>query len=83
MANAFDPRRPFAGILREQQMFDAEQRAQFPEPSRVVSPDEGIWPPGFLPDVDGVRREDAEYLSSVRRCDDVVGAVLGVLEEIA
>jgi len=36
--------------------------------------------PNFLPDLPGVRAEYAEYLSSSRRCDDVVGAVLSALE---
>jgi N-sulfoglucosamine sulfohydrolase len=36
--------------------------------------------PGFLPDLPGVRQEYREYLSSSRRCDDVVAAVLGAVE---
>lgn len=80
MANAHDPHRPFAGSLQEQQMFSDAERAQIPEPSRVVSEEEGIPVPGFLPDLPGVRREYAEYLSSSRRCDDVVAAVLDALD---
>lgn len=80
MANAHDPHRPFAGSVQERQQFDEEQRAEIPEPSRVVSLGEGLLPPGFLPDIEAVRREYAEYLSSSRRCDDVVGAVLQALE---
>ncbi len=81
MANAHDPHRPFARSLQEQQRFDAAELAQVAEPSRIVSVEEGIRPPGFLPDVEDVRQEYAEYLSSSRRCDDVVGAVLQALDE--
>ncbi len=80
MANAHDPHRPFAGSLQEHAKFTIEELGQIPPPSRVVSPDEDIRPPGFLPDLEAVRREYAEYLSSSRRCDDVVGTLLAALE---
>jgi N-sulfoglucosamine sulfohydrolase len=38
--------------------------------------------PGFLPDLPDIRREIAQYYSSVRRCDDTVGMILRVLEEL-
>lgn len=51
-----------------------------PAPSLVFKP--GDWEvPGFLPDLEESRRETAEYLSSSRRCDDVVGAVLAELDD--
>jgi N-sulfoglucosamine sulfohydrolase len=37
--------------------------------------------PGFLPDLNDVRLEVSEYYSSVRRCDDTVGAILEALQE--
>ena len=51
----------------------------------LVKPSRPFWPsevpiPGFLPDIPEVRQEIAEYYSSVRRCDDVVGAILDALE---
>lgn len=81
MANAHDPHRPFAGSLQEREKWSEEERALFPDPSRLVTAEDGIRPPGFLPDLEEVRREYAEYLSSSRRCDDVVGAALTALDE--
>lgn len=79
MANAHDPHRPFHGSVAEREFWSDEERGEYPEPSRVFSADE-VEVPGFLPDISGVREEYAEYLSSSRRCDDVVGAVLAALE---
>jgi N-sulfoglucosamine sulfohydrolase len=80
MANAHDPHRPFHGSAAELAAFAPERLAEVPAPSRVFKP--GDWPvPGFLPDLDAAQREVAEYLSSSRRCDDVVRAVLDVLDE--
>ncbi len=72
MANSHDPHRPFhnAGPPRK----GAEP------PTRVYTPGEVVVP-GFLPDLPEVRLEISEYFSSVRRCDDTVGAVLRALEE--
>lgn len=79
MANAHDPHRPFSGGDQEREMFSAEQRAGYPAPSRRFD-DEPVTVPGFLPDLPEVRREYREYLASVRRCDDTVGAVLDAVE---
>lgn len=79
MANSHDPHRPFHGSEEEAAFWTPEQRAQYPAPSRVFSPEE-ITVPGFLPDLPEVRTEYAQYLSSVRRCDDTVGAILEALE---
>ena len=80
MANAHDPHRPFHGSADELKTFGPERLARVPAPSHVFKP--GDWEvPGFLPDLKESRREVAEYLSSSRRCDDVVGAVLDVLEQ--
>jgi N-sulfoglucosamine sulfohydrolase len=37
--------------------------------------------PGFLPDTPLIREEIANYYSSVKRCDDTIGAVLDALDE--
>ena len=79
MANAHDPHRPFHGSAAEREFWTEEERSEYPEPSKVFSADE-VEVPGFLPDIPGVREEYAEYLSSSRRCDDVVGEVLAALE---
>jgi len=77
MANSHDPHRPFSGSDQE-----ARWRKAGPvtPPSRTYKPAE-VATPGFLPDLPEVRREIAEYYSSVRRCDDTVGAVLRALSE--
>jgi N-sulfoglucosamine sulfohydrolase len=79
MANAHDPHRPFHGSEAEREFWPEEKRALYPVPSKVFAADE-VKVPGFLPDLPGVRTEYAEYLSSARRCDDVVGELLGALE---
>ena len=77
MANSQDPHRPFSGSDQEKARWANEKIAA---PSRTFQPDE-ITVPGFLPKLPEVRREIAEYYSSVRRCDDTVGAVLKALDE--
>lgn len=74
MCNAHDPHRPFHGGDDEVAQF-GESLREAARPSHVF--EEGDWPaPGFLPDLEPVRREVAQYLSSSRRADDVVAAVL-------
>jgi N-sulfoglucosamine sulfohydrolase len=80
MANAHDPHRPFSGGQEEQDQFSAEARASYPAPSKVFGPEDGANVPGFLPPLPDVAWEYREYLSSSRRCDDVVAAVLQSLE---
>ncbi len=75
MANSHDPHRPFHGSQQEQGRF-----SDVPAPSRVYRPDE-VEVPGFLADLPEVRTEIAQYYSSVRRCDDTVGAVMRALRE--
>lgn len=79
MVNAHDPHRPFHGSEDVVRMF-GEGAAVIPEPSRVFHEEEAGPVPGYLPELPDVRTEYAEYLSSARRCDDVVGAVLAELE---
>jgi N-sulfoglucosamine sulfohydrolase len=81
MANSHDPHRPFSGSEEEQNQFPPEARAGYPAPSRVFGPADTVDIPGFLPPLPDVAREYREYLSSSRRCDDVVAAVLGALRE--
>ena len=75
MANSHDPHRPFHGSQQEQ-----NRLSDIPKPSRVYRADE-VKVPGFLPDLPDVRTEIAQYYSSVRRCDDTVGAVMRALRE--
>ena len=79
MANSHDPHRPFHGSEQEQKRF-AKQLKDIPAPSHVYKSDE-IQVPGFLPDLPDVRKEIAEYYSSVRRCDDTIGAIMRALRE--
>lgn len=79
MANAHDPHRPFHGSESEREKWTEAERAAYPAPSHVFA-DADVVVPGFLPDLPDVRHEVAEYQSSARRCDDVVGAVLGALD---
>jgi N-sulfoglucosamine sulfohydrolase len=79
MANSHDPHRPFHGSLQEKNKFKNKLKDITP-PSRVYREEE-ICVPGFLPDIPEVRKEIAQYYSSVLRCDDTVGAVLRALGE--
>ena len=79
MANSHDPHRPFHGSAQEQKKF-AKAGKEFPPPSRVYEGTE-IEVPGFLAELPEVRKEIAQYYSSVRRCDDTVGAVVRALRE--
>lgn len=75
MANSHDPHRPFYGSPQEAGQWPTPT----PAPSRVYARDE-VNIPGFLPELEEVRLEMGEYYSSVRRCDDTVGAILAALE---
>jgi N-sulfoglucosamine sulfohydrolase len=90
MVNSHDPHRPFAGSADEQsetysweKEFKPEWRKEYgppPRASRYYQPEE-VEVPGFLPDLPDVRREIAQYFSSVHRCDETVGKVLLALRE--
>jgi N-sulfoglucosamine sulfohydrolase len=71
MLNTHDPHKPFYGKGGEAYDYPV---------SRVYAPEE-IEVPGFLPDLPEVREELAAYYTSVRRADDVVGAILEILED--
>lgn len=76
MANMHDPHRPFADSDQEKKAWGHD----LPKFTRRIQEDE-ITVPGFLPDLPDIRKEIAEYYTSVFRCDQVVGAVLQTLEE--
>lgn len=76
MANMHDPHRPYAG---SQQELDAWGH-DLPTIRRRITEEEVVVP-GFLPDIPLVRKEIAQYFTSVYRCDEIIGVVLDVLEE--
>ncbi|HAK57241.1 MAG TPA: hypothetical protein DCP38_17450 [Acidobacteria bacterium] len=87
MANSQDPHRPFAASATEAaaRVTDAESTNHqygggFPETELAFDPSE-IPVPGFLPDLPDVRRELAEYYTSVRRADETTGAILRALDD--
>jgi N-sulfoglucosamine sulfohydrolase len=75
MANSHDPHRPFYNSDQEK----GKWKEGTTMPSKIYGPEE-VAVPGFLPDLAAVRLEVSEYFSSVRRCDDTVGAILEALE---
>ncbi|MCZ6671551.1 MAG: sulfatase [Verrucomicrobia bacterium] len=72
MANSHDPHRPFGGG-QATRLHDERAKA-----SRTFGAEE-VRLPGFLPDLPAIRKELAEYCTSVRRLDDMVGSVLDEL----
>lgn len=79
MANTHDPHRPFAGSVQEQRQKRRRKRA-FPPAPRTLTPAE-VPVPGFLPQLDKVHEEIAQYFTSVHRGDAVVGALLEELDK--
>jgi N-sulfoglucosamine sulfohydrolase len=77
MANSQDPHRPFAGSDQERRFGPP---GTFPPVRDPYQPDQ-VPVPRFLPELPEVRREMAEYFTSVRRADRTVGEVLRALEE--
>ena len=82
-----DPHRPFAGSAQEtaRRKNDHKSKADqygggFPEVKDAYTAKE-VEVPGFLPDLQPVRKEIAEYYTSVRRADAIVGSILRALEE--
>jgi N-sulfoglucosamine sulfohydrolase len=75
MANAEDPHRPFAGSEIELKTFSKHY-----DFTRQIRPEE-VPIPGFLPDLPNIRRELAQYFTSVHRCDQTVGAILRALSD--
>jgi len=58
----------------------ATGEVKYPPPARIYKREE-VAVPGFLPDLPNVRKEMAQYYSSVHRCDETVGEVLRALKE--
>lgn len=74
MANSHDPHRPFAGSEDEIAMLGRHTAAGY-----VYTPEDVSVPP-FLPDLPEIRTEFAQYLTSVHRADEAVGAILDALD---
>ena len=81
MVNSHDPHRPFAGSEQEKRKATrATRKMHYPKASKYYQPDEVVVPE-FLPDLPDIRKEIAQYYTSVHRCDEIVGEVLGALTE--
>jgi N-sulfoglucosamine sulfohydrolase len=78
MANSHDPHRPLHG-QEGPRAYQGENPLE--HPSRTYTREE-CPVPDFLPDLPEVRDELVAYHESSRRCDDTVGALLGVLDEL-
>ena len=76
IANSHDPHRPFVGSD-----IDARSWGDHKPPiTKQFAPDE-IEMLGYLPDIEKVRQEVAQYYGNVYRCDQNIGAVLKALQE--
>jgi N-sulfoglucosamine sulfohydrolase len=76
IANSHDPHRPFVGSRNDTMAWGDNM----PPVTRQFTPDE-IEMLGYLPDIEKVRKEVAQYYGSVYRCDQNIGAVLRALKE--
>lgn len=72
-ANCADPHRPFSKSPADYK--------NMKEPSRLFSPDE-VDVPEYICNTPEARQEIAWYCNSVRRLDDVVGAVLKLIDDL-
>jgi len=73
--NCTDPHRPFIGAN------GPDDLARGTAPSRFIQPEEIKNVPGFLEDLPDVRKELAQYYTSVRRLDDCVGQVIKAIDD--
>ena len=87
MANSQDPHRPFVASRQEVNARgrDATSTSEqygggFPEAELAFAPEQ-VPVPGYLADLPAVRREMAQYYTSVQRADATVGAVLRALDD--
>ena len=76
-ANSHDPHRPFIGSRTDTLTWGIDN---MPPVTRQYAPDE-VDVLGYLPDIEDVRKEVAQYYGNVYRCDENVGAVLAALAE--
>lgn len=80
-----DPHRPLAGSDQEKAKLAQEQknwpkaRAYFPDVVRTYTPQEA-WVPPYLPDLPEIRKEWAQYYTSVHRADQTLGRILDLLQ---
>lgn len=77
MANSHDPHAPFHGSEREKKEYPDKR---FPDASKVYTAEDMVVP-DFIINSEKGRTELAQYYSSVRRLDDMVGAIMRVLKE--
>lgn len=87
MLNIQDPHRPYAGSQQEDTFKardagreDAQYGGGFPDVEHAYTPSEITVPPS-LPDLPEIRRELAQYYTSVKRADEATGAALRALDE--
>jgi len=85
MANSQDPHRPFAKSRQESARKKPNpnkkrKASNFPEVKNPYKPGD-IPVPGFLPPLDKIKTEMAQYYTSVRRADRITGAVLEELDK--
>ena len=73
--NCTDPHRPFIGSRGPDDLAGGDR------PSRTVTTNELTGVPGFLENLPDVRRELAQYYTSVRRLDDCVGQILKAIDD--
>jgi N-sulfoglucosamine sulfohydrolase len=76
IANSHDPHRPFVGSELDAKSWGESK----PPVSKQFAPEE-IEVLGYLPDIEKVRKEVAQYYGNVYRCDQNIGAVLKALHE--
>ncbi len=76
IANSHDPHRPFVGSEIDARSWGDHK----PPVSKQFAPNE-IEMLGYLPDIENVRKEVAQYYGNVYRCDQNIGAVLKALQE--
>lgn len=76
IANSHDPHRPFVGSRNDTLTWGDNM----PPVTRQFAPDQ-VEMLGYLPDLEDVRKEVAQYYGSVYRCDQSIGAVLEALKE--
>src|SRR5205814_3100142 len=83
--NITDPHRPFAGSTQPDAEEQAERKKAPTKNQANASPvkmfaESEVLVPAFLEDVPGVRKEVAQYFSSVRRLDQSFSGLLAVLK---
>ncbi len=75
-ANSHDPHRPFIGSRQDTLTWGDNM----PPVTRQYTPDE-VDVLGYLPDIEDVRKEVAQYYGNVYRCDQNIEGVLKALKE--